>query len=228
MEPSKGAIDESCAFTGLYARRLVSYANSVVSPAACLPLWNFSVIVVAGLRLNTVYVNHNTLDFTCKRSDPYHRQLANIGYQTIMLILLYGQPLRPTLELLVLVFQPCILCSKHSPIVASMRMGPSPVDEAAAGASKNQERTGNTHTKRRQHGFHGPEEPLIPPPPHLASTSQFLSMIEAPSAAFMRSRLWKRRVRGDMTRDDGNDFPRLGKRFYMFQRWPYVDRIQSI
>ena len=113
----------------------------MVSPAACLPLWNFSVIVVAGLRLNTVYVNHNTLDFTCKRSDSNPRQLANIVYKTIMLISLYGQPLRPTLELLVLVFQPCVQCSKHSPILASMRMGPSSVDEAAAGAPQNQKCT---------------------------------------------------------------------------------------
>ena len=145
-----------------------------------------------------------------------------------MLILLYGQPLRPTLELLVPVFQPCILCSKHSPIVASMGMEPSSVDEAAAGAPQNQKCKRNTQAKRRQHGSHGPEEPLIPPPPHLASTSQFLSMVQAPSAAFMRSRLWERRVRGEMTRDNGHDFLRPGERFHIFQRWPCFAQSQSI
>ena len=197
-------------------------------PAACLRLRTFSVIAVTGLRLNTVYVNQHTLDFTCKGSDSYHRQSANIVYQTIMLILLYGRLLRPTLELLAPVSQPCILCSKRSPIMTSKRTRQGGVDEAAAGAPQDRNRTGNTHTRRRQHDSHGPEEPLKPPPRHLASTNPFQSMTEAPFAAFMRSRLWKRRVRGEATRNDGNGFLRHGDSFRMFRRWACIDRSQSI
>ena len=144
-----------------------------------------------------------------------------------MLILLYGRPLRPTLELLAPVFQPCILCSKHSPIMTSKRMRQSGVDEAAAGAPRNRNCTGNTHTKRRQHDSHGPEELLKLPLRHLASTNPFQSMVEAPFAAFMRSRLWKRKVRGEATRNDGNDF-RHGDPFSMFQQWASIDRSRYI
>ena len=73
MEASKGAINESCAFTGLYAWRFVSYAGLSSPTSRLLTPVDLSVIVVAGLRLNTVYVNYNTLDFTCEESDSYYR-----------------------------------------------------------------------------------------------------------------------------------------------------------
>ena len=145
-----------------------------------------------------------------------------------MLILLYGQPLRPTLELLARVFQPCILCSKHLPIMTSKRMRQSGVDEAVTEAPQNRNCTGMTHTEKRQYGSHGPEEPLKLPLLRLASTNPFQSMIEAPFAAFMRSRLWRWRVRGEATRNDGNDFLRHGHPLRMFQPWACVDRSQYI
>lgn len=162
----------------------------MVPLAACLPLWTFSVITVAGLRLNTVYVNHDTFDFTCKGSTSYSRQLANIIYKTITSNLPYGLPLRPTSELPAPVFQPCIRSSKHSLTMTPKRMKKNQVDEAATEASPNRN---CTHTKRNQYVSPALGEPLKQPPPHSASTNPFQSMIEAPFAAFMRrSRLWKR------------------------------------
>ena len=145
-----------------------------------------------------------------------------------MLILLYGQPLRPTLELFAPVFQPCIQCSKHIPFMTSKRMRQSGVDEAVAEAPQNHNCTGNIHTERRQYGSHGPEEPLKPPLLRLALINPFQSMIEAPFAAFMRSHLWRRRVRGGATRNHGNNFLRHGHLFRMFQQWACVDRNQYI